>query len=701
MPLTAADVLQRYHQVLEKFPHAERRHAQEVMIREVSQALIDQKHLAIEAGTGSGKSFGYLIPALLLGKRPIVISTATIALQEQLINKDLPNLIEAMEIVDHQGNPPPEGQSIKEGQSTKIKLVKGRGNYLCIQKLIETERHIQPASTAGNKDYMILNYIKSEWQNEWDGDVGTLDMIIPHHIWSEIRSDSEDCLGRKCQYFMDNPYRLAREDLEEADIIVVNHALYLQDLMAGKSLLPDHEVVIFDEAHQIKSYALGALTVRIGRYATTKLLQKIQRRLQPIPDHYIQLVSDTEAGLLEWLMKHKQETFRLYPDDLFHYLVDRQLEALKDLERWLNGVDVQQLQIVTSDLEADKAAVHKNNLLSQLHGLILRWEYFLTENNAVELAGPRFGEPSGELPSQEISRVNWVELQRDKLYFELRSTPLDVAPVLASKLWAEKTTISTSATLSVNHSLSFFKSDLGLPDSANESILPSPFDYSTQCLLYLPAGMPDPNSPDYLRHCGEEIERLLKISQGRAFVLLTSYQAMKHISEALIPRLPFPCRLQGEMPRQRLIDWFKQTPNSVVFATATFWEGIDIPGDALSCVIIDKVPFAPPGDPVNSAMVDYIKAKALKSMGLGEKAQDWFNGFVLPQAIIKLKQGFGRLIRSKDDTGIVAILDPRISSKGYGRMILRSLPPAPVFKTLDSLEAAFEALEKDGIMVPY
>jgi ATP-dependent DNA helicase DinG len=203
--------------------------------------------------------------------------------------------------------------------------------------------------------------------------------------------------------------------------------------------------------------------------------------------------------------------------------------------------------------------------------------------------------------------------------------------------------------------------------------------------------MPEPNTPEYIIHCGEEIDRLLRLTQGRAFVLFTSYQAMKTISQALIPDLPFPCRIQGEMPRQRLIDWFKATPHSVIFATSTFWEGIDIPGQALSCVIMDKIPFTPPGDPVNQAMVDYIKAKALKTAN-----KDWFNDFVLPQAIIKLKQGFGRLIRSKDDTGIVAILDPRVTTKGYGRMIRRSLPKTQVCYDLISLASAFAQLDGYG-----
>lgn len=662
MSSESESVLKRYYEVLASFPQAEHRPAQERMIREAAEAFENQRSLVIEAGTGSGKSFAYLIPALLQQKRPVVISTATIALQEQLIHKDLPAIIQSL------------GLTREDGEPLRVKLVKGRGNYVCVQKLLEAERHIKPGSGNAkkggtNQELMMINYLKGEWQDDWDGDMGSLDLAVPYSVWGEVRSDAEDCLGRKCQFFMENPYRVAREDLDQADVIVANHALYLQDLMAGKTLLPAHEVVIFDEAHQLKNYALGAFTVRIGRYATTKLLQKIQRRLQPIPEEFIRLISDAEAGIMEWLFRSKQETFRLYPDDLFLHLVDRQLSILKDLEDWLGGIDVKQLQIVETDIDADKASVQKGNLLSQLQGMMARWEYFSEHPKDKSLAMPR---------------VNWAEIDTATFYFELKSTPLEVSQYLKESLWSEKTAVLTSATLAVNQSLRFFKAELGVPDVASDSILPSPFDYKKQCLLYLPKGMPDPNTPEFQQQCAEEIERILKITQGRAFVLFTSNSAMKTISNALIPKLNYPCRVQGELPRQKLIDWFKHTTNSVIFATATFWEGIDIPGDALSCVIMDKIPFSPPGDPVNSAVVEHIKQQIIKQ---GQQlGRDWFNDYALPQAIIKMKQGFGRLIRSKDDTGVVAILDPRVTGKGYGRVIQRSLPESEVVHTLDALQ---------------
>ncbi len=636
-------VLSQYQEIVQQFPNYEPRPSQERMVLEIAKSLENKQTLVVEAGTGSGKSFGYLIPALLQEKRPVVVSTATIALQEQLLNKDIPFLAAAAGMED-----------------LNVKLVKGRGNYLCIHKLKELERHIKQSS----REILYLDYLKGELSQGWDGDQATLEMAIPPEIWSEVRSDAEDCLGRKCPFFNQNPYRIAREDLDTADILVSNHALYLQDLVAGNSLLPSHEIVIFDEAHHLKQAALNAFTARIGKYATTKVLQKIYRRLQPVPEEFSQAIADSEAIILEWLFRSQYEVFRLYPDAEFLMAVERHTQILKEMESWLGGVNVKQLSIVETDLDADRAIVQKDKLVNQLAGLALRWEYFQLEAAT--------GEP----------RVNWVEVQKDRLYYELRSTPLNIAGIFRSKLWPEKTAILTSATLSVNKSMTYFIEELGIDEEVTEApdvILPSHFAYEKQCLLYLPEGMPDPNSPQFNLAAADEIERIVNLTQGRAFILFTSWQNMQTVSQALIPRLPYPCKVQGDMPRRKLIDWFKETPNSVIFATSTFWEGIDIPGEDLTAVIIDKIPFSPPGDPVNQAQVDYLKLQG----------KDWFSGYVLPQAVIRLKQGFGRLIRTSEDRGIVAILDPRLKTKGYGRVIQRSLPNVAIAHQFGEIRAEF------------
>jgi len=633
------DVIETYHRLVDAQPGLERRAVQETMLTAVAETIHDGGSLLVEAGTGAGKSFGYLLPALLSKQRPIVISTGTIALQEQLLHKDIPALQSSSVIQHALGH-----------RELKVTLVKGRRNYLCIQKMMELEGEIRP-NTA---ESLQIDRLKAALTDGWDGDKNTLDFSVGLDFWQEVQSESEDCLNQRCRFYQENPYRLAREDLAESDIIIANHALYFQDLAAGQTLLPPHDVVIFDEAHHLKRYATGAFTARIGKFSTTKLLQKIRRRLRAVPDDYIQQIAEGEAALMHWLFRQyggepkegSKLSKRLIPDIDFLTLVVQQLQALKTIYEWLSGMTVTQLSVTESDAEQEKRSTQKKKLLEQLKGLIDRWGYFALQD-----------------PDSE-SRVNWITLDKERLFFELHSTPLNLASFLAEDLWPEKTAILTSATLAVNGHLNFTRQDLGLPDTTRQLVLDSPFNYREQCALYLPKGLPDPNSFQFQLAITEEIAAIVNATQGRAFVLFTSIGQMKKVADALIPHLPFPCRVQGELPRSRLIEWFQESGNGVLFATATFWEGIDIPGEALSCVIMDKIPFSPPDDPVNQAMIEHFK----------KTGQDWFNGLVLPEATIKLKQGFGRLIRSKDDTGLVAILDPRLTEKGYGKRVIRSLP---------------------------
>jgi ATP-dependent DNA helicase DinG len=651
-------VLDQYRQILGQLPNYEPRPSQERMVEGVSQAMETNRSLIIEAGTGSGKSFGYLVPILLQTRRPVVISTGTIALQEQLLNKDIPFLSKTL------------------GRALTVRLVKGRGNYLCIQKLLEAERE------WGRDPAMILhiNAIKAELEQNWDGDWASLDWSIPREFWDEVKSDSEDCLGRRCQFWDRNPFRLAREDLERADIIIANHALYCQDLIAGRSLLPPHDFVVFDEAHSLKGYALNGFTTRLGKYATTRLLSKLRRRLTPVPDEFIFRIRETEAQLLRWLFNAGGEyktSFRLRADEDFLDMVHIHQDILSELLLWVQGIDVKQLSIVETELDADRATVQRNKLIDQLNDMVGRWEHFLERDES-------FGKGQ---------RVNWAELDRKHLYFELRSTPLNVADVLKSTCWDQKTAVLTSATLSVNNRLDFYRQELGLPvEQADELVLPSPFNFPRQCLLYLPSDNPDapddPNDPRFVPAMAEDVVRLLEKSSGRAFVLFTSFGNMRAVADLVIPRLPFACRVQGEMPRNRLIEWFKTTTGSVLFATSTFWEGIDVPGDALSCVIIDKIPFTAPDDPIHQATVELLKRQGRR----------WFEDYALPQAVIRIKQGFGRLIRTQTDRGVVAILDPRLRTRGYGRQIINSLPPVQVIHRLDDLpEDFFPAVDAEAL----
>ncbi|HEU4751726.1 MAG TPA: helicase C-terminal domain-containing protein, partial [Armatimonadota bacterium] len=356
--------------------------------------------------------------------------------------------------------------------------------------------------------------------------------------------------------------------------------------------------------------------------------------------------------------------FRLERDPRFEAATGRLAQALARLSGWLEHADTEQMTLLAEDaaMAKDRAEVLRLQMQSVAKDLASRWEHFATLR-----PGDR--------------RANWMTIDPGRDYFELQSAPLDVGESLNHLLWNERVCVLTSATLAVDGQFGFLKRELGLPEETLDAVLGSPFDYPNQALLYVPRSLPLPNDPGFTAAACGEIERILAMTQGRAFVLCTSYRSLRELSQTLIPRLPFPCKTQEEMPRARLVEWFKTTPNAVLFATSTFWEGVDVPGDALSCVIIDKLPFASPDDPVVQARTDQMKARN----------EDWFGEFVLPKAVLALKQGFGRLIRTRTDRGLVAILDKRVVTMRYGEVVTRSLPPARRLPGLAaSLEAAFQ-----------
>jgi ATP-dependent DNA helicase DinG len=628
---------QFFANTVSQLPGYEPRPQQVEMAERILDTMAHGGHLLIEAGTGSGKSFGYLLPAIHAGKT-VVISTGTINLQEQLIEKDLPFLLKAT------------------GSPMTVALAKGRSNYLCRQKLWEADRQIPTTAPLRRDLNRIMGMIE-----DWDGDLASLPFAPEGRFWGEIASTSDDCLGNKCEFFDQNPFRMARVRLGKSDIIVANHALYMVDLATGGGILPDHDLVIFDEAHHLPRVAGQAFTATIGRYALTKLLQKIRRRWQSAPDGLSFKMIDAESRLADWLWRHDRTQFRLYPDSDFLSIAETLISHLHELRQWLENGQVDQLMIDDSEVKS-KANLHRPKLVSQVANLIARWEFFA---NQADQTGPE--------------RVNWVELNRETGYFELLSAPLDISRELSELLWKERAAVLTSATLSVDGDFSYFRSQLGLPSTSGHACLPSPFDYEAQARLFVPK-LPEPNDPRYERASHQAIAGLIEAARGRTFVLFTSYRAMKSAYNALANDIRYPCRQQGEMPRTKLVEWFKDTPGAVLFATSSFWEGVDVPGDALSCVIMDRLPFAVPDDPLVQAYVEKLKTEG----------RDWFREYTLPEAILRLKQGFGRLIRTATDTGVVAILDARLHTKAYGRKILKSLPPAP---RMDNMVAVNEWME--------
>lgn len=639
---TNTEINELFKEVVGKLKNYEPRQQQIIMAERIHDAFNRRQSLVVEAGTGSGKSFGYLVPSAITGNK-IVISTGTIALQEQLLNKDLPFIVENC------------------NKEIKYALAKGRGNYLCNLKFNDTLRTLSPKS----KEIKTVKKVETQLSKGWDGDVANLEFVVPNLIWQEINSDKDDCISFRCEHFSNCPFRVARSVLGEVDIIITNHALYFTDLASGGTILPAHDFVIFDEAHHIKGAATKAFTVNIGKWASTRLMQKIQKRIAYVPDSISSNIASIETEILSWLFSKKKESFRIFSDSDFYFLVNEEIKQLKTLRNWLNDIDTDQLDLFGEDTKFKKIC-HKDLLLSQSSNLVSRWEYFL-EQDIIE---------------EEDTRVNWAETNTDKISFEIFSAPLFISKILNEKLWSKVPAILTSATLAVNYSCEYTKSQLGL--EAEELILDSPFNYKKQARLYLPRLNMDPNSSDFNPTISKIIKDIVEISEGRALVLFTSINAMRQVSAFIIEHVEYPCKVQGDLPRSKLIDWFIKTDNSILFATATYWEGIDIPGEDLSCVIIDKIPFSNPDDPVTSAITDHMKAQN----------KSWFMDFMLPEAALRLKQGFGRLIRTKEDTGLICILDPRLLNKAYGKIIINSLPKTPVINSIQEANYFFHSLNE-------
>lgn len=630
-------------QIVSQLPGYSPRPQQFEMARTITAAIQRGKHALIEAGTGSGKSFGYLLPVLESGKKA-VISTGTIALQEQLLHKDIPFLAQAY------------------GREIKVALAKGRSNYVCLRKLHELHRGMSPADPSFAA---IGGLVQLSGSHVWNGDRAELPFNIEHRLWADsLGSDGEDCLGPKCNNWEFTPHRMARLECDEAQIIISNHALYFTDLAAGAGIIPQHDVVIFDEAHHLDRAAVAAFSVQVSRWMCNRLLQRVQRRFSAVPGSVIDSLSTAESDLMDALYSRGRGQFKLERDPVFEANTRKMSEALNRLSQWLSTTDAGQMSLIETDPQLDKqrAETIREQMQSVAMDLSRKWEHFATLRS-----GDR--------------RANWMQVDPSRDFYELTSAPLDAGEALSELLWKKRTCVLTSATLAVDGKFDFARRELGLPDDTLDQVLGSPFDFRNQALLYVPRDMPMPNDPAFMEAAIAEVERILTMSQGRAFVLCTSYRSLRELSQALMPQLPFPCKTQEELPRSRLVEWFKSTPNAVLFATSTFWEGVDVPGEALSCVIIDKLPFSSPDEPVVQARTDEMKAKN----------EDWFGGYVLPKAVLALKQGFGRLIRTQSDKGIVAILDRRVLTMRYGQVVLRSLPPARRVSALAStLEEAFQ-----------
>jgi ATP-dependent DNA helicase DinG len=609
--------------LLEKrHPGYEFRPSQLAMAKIADEAFAKHQHVVIEAGTGTGKTLAYLIPAIRSGRR-VVISTATKSLQEQLFQKDVPFLQKHF------------------APNLKAALMKGRANFLCRQKVHQMEG--QPV-LRGIDEVDWFSQIR-DWEKLTEtGDRSELTFLPDDaELWNRIDARSDLCTGKKCPEYQSCFITAMHQRAQEADLIIVNHHLFFADLALREddfgSILPEYSAVVFDEAHEIEDVASDYFGRQLSSYRFEELGRDAENMLRML---------QIEAAPLRRQLGRMRERARSF----FERFPERE-------GRYSFGPAERSAFLDQNREEYDEVASAVKRIEAELSALTPKPEEVVAmARRAAEMRR----ELTFLLESDEKGYVYWYE-RRGRGVF-LAATPIDVSEILREKLFDQfDTVILTSATLAVGGRFDYLKQRLGvLP--ANENVLPQEFDYSTQALLYMPPSLPDIRQPTFAASAADEITRLLEISQGRAFCLFTSYAQMRDLFERVSGRLKFPFLLQGSAPRSILLDRFRTTPNAVLFATSSFWQGVDVPGAQLSCVIIDKLPFAVPSDPIVAARV----------RALEEDGRNAFAEYQIPEAVLALKQGFGRLIRSKTDRGILSILDNRIRRMHYGKIFLESLP---------------------------
>jgi ATP-dependent DNA helicase DinG len=631
-------------------PNYEFRRGQLQMAEAVELALKERRHLVVEAGTGTGKTLAYLLPVIRSGRR-VIISTGTKTLQEQLFFKDIPFLEQ------HLGK-------------LRVCYMKGRNNYLCRQKLYDLTN--QPVLSGLEE---IEHYRKiAEWERETEtGDRSELrDMPENSQLWQKLDARTERCTGQKCQQwercFITEMHRRAAE----SDIIIVNHHLFFADLALKQAgvpeagILPEFDAVIFDEAHELEDVASSYFGVSVSNLRFEELARDVETTLQQK-----QAMSPGLHQALASMRERSRFFFGLLPSgdgrfafnnraEFLEKNGDEYISVMKALERVFSEMEI----LPTKPEEVFNFARRTNELKAQLA--------FIME-------------------STDKNTVFWVEWRGEsrrsrtgQSHVLLQATPIDVSQILRQTLFDSiDTVVLTSATLAVAKAaqggqFDYIRQRVGL-EHARELVVSSHFDYLRQAILYVPPDMPDPRSQMYARHAADKIRRVLEITQGRAFCLFTSYAQMNDIHDRLLGELQYPMLLQGSAPKNALLEEFRMTPNAVLFATSSFWQGVDVQGEQLSCVIIDRLPFAVPNDPVVAARIQAVN----------DSGGNAFFEYQVPSAVISLKQGFGRLIRSIKDRGLLVLLDNRVLKQRYGRVFIDSLPAYKKTRDLTDVEAFF------------
>jgi ATP-dependent DNA helicase DinG len=637
-------------------PDYEYRPGQLAMASAVAAALEQRHHLLVEAGTGTGKTLAYLVPAVATGRR-VIISTGTKNLQEQLFYKDVPFL-----------------QSILP-RKFRAAYLKGRSNYLCLNRLTRAEN---APVLEGLAEIDYFDQVRRWAYESQTGDRAEL-TEMPENVsfWRHIDARSDICIGSKCPSFEPCFITRARQSALEADIVIVNHHLFFADLaLRGKEwgqVLPDYSAVIFDEAHQIEDIAAQYFGASVSSYQVDDLIGDISRLM----------ITDVDAA--REITKASARVVRFADQFWLSFTGQDPRSALSTLNGEGRFVLRSQMFVRTprhGQPEATAAGERFIALKTALERLLGGLQVVKDAPPEMDAILRRAEQLRFDLEfivlGDDQGFVYWCE-RRGRGVF-LQATPIDASGMLNDRLFAQvDSAVLTSATLTSGGSFNFIKARLGLNDTAAELVAESNFDYEQQAILYLPPRMPDPRDAAFTDAAADEIIKILHASEGRAFVLSTSYTQMQALRQLVELEVDFPILMQGEGARTGLLDKFRATPHAVLFATSSFWQGVDVRGEALSCVIIDKLPFAVPSDPVVAARQRYIDDHGGSS----------FTEYSVPSAIITLKQGLGRLIRSTLDRGVLSILDPRLITKSYGRLFLESLPPCRTTRKIEEVAQFF------------
>jgi ATP-dependent DNA helicase DinG len=628
-------------------PAYEFRRGQLQMAQAVEQALEEKRHLIVEAGTGTGKTLAYLMPVIRSGKR-VIISTGTKNLQEQLFYKDVPFLEHAL-----YGEP-------ASGSRLSVCYMKGRNNYLCRKKLYDLTD--QPV-LSGLEEIEQYRAIAAWEKTTATGDRAELaELPEASALWHKLDARTEACIGQKCSEWQRCFITEMRRRGMESDIIIVNHHLFFADLAIklqadgapDAGILPEAAAVIFDEAHELEDVAGNYFGISVSNLRVEDLARDVEASLQ-----HNRILSASLSGALGSLRERSQFFFSLLPPGEGRFAFETRREFLEE-----NGDEFLALNQALTRLAGELEGLPQKpeeifNFVRRAQELQVQLGFAMESDDRntvfwIERRGGRMNAPQRQRSAEKTGRQNVF----------LQATPIDVGPILGECLWSKlECAVLTSATLAVGGGFEYIRQRLGL-EHARESVLPSHFDYENQALFYVPPDLPDARTPQFTALAAERIRRLLEITRGRAFALFTSYAQMNDVYQRLLGVLEYPMLRQGDAPKSALLEEFRLTPNAVLFATSSFWQGVDVQGEQLSCVIIDRLPFAVPSDPVVAARVKAIDAD-------GGNA---FFEYQVPAAVITLKQGFGRLIRSLHDRGLLVLLDNRILKKQYGRVFIESLP---------------------------